>query len=65
MAIKDDDGFTPLHLAVLNSEGNPSGSRPVKALILKGSPTNLKDNKGHTPFDLTENIVDFDLKREI
>jgi ankyrin repeat protein len=57
MAIKDNDGFTPIHLAVLNSEGNPSGSRPVKALILKGSPTNLLDNQGHTPFDLTENII--------
>lgn len=40
---KDIDGYTAMHLAIKSAEklGN---SRPVRALIYHGAPTNIKDN---------------------
>lgn len=42
--MKNNDGQTPLHMAVTN--GN---TRIVRRLLLKGANRYLKDNDGNTP----------------
>mmetsp|Transcript_43314 Transcript_43314/g.41721 ORF Transcript_43314/g.41721 Transcript_43314/m.41721 type:complete len:142 (+) Transcript_43314:976-1401(+) len=50
----DQQGFTPLHLAVKSVEQLRS-SRPVRALLLKGADRNAKDSNGQTPMDMVDN----------
>lgn len=55
---KDQKGFTPLHLAVKSVEALRS-TRPVRALLLKGSDRLARDNDGRTAADhIPENIPD-------
>jgi ankyrin repeat protein len=42
LELQDDQGFTPLHLAVRSVEQLKS-TRPVRALLLKGSDREAKD----------------------
>ena len=48
---KDDNGFTPLHLAVMSVESLQS-TRPVRSLLLKGADRTVEDSKGRTPVEL-------------
>ena len=41
---RDDDGFTPLHLAALNSVSDDQSDEGVKALIESGADVNAKTN---------------------
>ena len=45
---QDYRGLTPLHLAVIASEELQS-TRSIRALLLKGADTNIKDNDGKIP----------------
>ena len=46
---QDDDGMTPLHLAVLSGKG-----RIVRKLKQRGASTLIKNAEGQTPLDLLE-----------
>jgi ankyrin repeat protein len=48
---KDDNGFTPLHLAVMSVESLKS-TRPVRSLLIKGANRAAKDNKGRKPVQM-------------
>lgn len=48
---QDCEGFTPLHLAVKSVETLKS-TRPVRALLIRGAPRNVKDKEGRIPSDL-------------
>ncbi len=53
--IQDQEGYTPLHLAVKSVEGVDS-TRPVRFLLVRGASTEIKDNKGRQPIDLAKDI---------
>ena len=55
ISLQDVDGFTPLHLAVKSSEQLKSG-RPMRALLMKGAPKDIRDKKGKLPIDLVNDI---------
>ena len=61
---KDQDGFTPLHLAVKSADQLQSG-RPVRALLMKGAIRDVRDNNGQTPHDLADQLNGRRLAREI
>lgn len=62
--MKDQDGFTPLHLAVKSADQLQSG-RPVRALLMKGATRDVRDNNGQTPHDLADMLNGRRLAREI
>lgn len=47
----DENGFSPLHLAV-QSVPALNSTRPVRALLLKGANRSVMDKKGRVPRDL-------------
>ena len=53
--IQDSEGYTPLHLAVKNVE-NLEMTRVVRALLIKGAKTDIKNNEGKNPIDLIKDI---------
>jgi len=53
---QDVEGYTPLHLAVKSVETLLS-TRPVRALLIRGAPRDIKDNKGRIPADLIQEIT--------
>ena len=53
--IQDKEGYTPLHLAVRSVDALES-CRPVRALLIKGASTNIRDKKGNLPFDYVRDI---------
>ena len=40
-------------------------TRPVRALLIRGAPRNVKDFKGKLPIDLTEDITSLSLKQQL
>lgn len=58
---QDCEGYTPLHLAVRSVETLKS-TRPVRALLIRGAPRNIKDNKGKRPIDLVKDITSISLR---
>ena len=56
---QDEQGLTPLHLAV-KSAGSLKTSRPVRLLLIRGARRDVRDNHGRKPIDLVEEI-DFPL----
>jgi len=62
--LKDNEGYTPLHLAVKSVE-NSGTTRPVRFLLLRGARTNIKDNKGKIPIDYVKDIRNADLQIEL
>jgi hypothetical protein len=53
---KEENGFTPLHLAVQSVEQLRS-TRPVRALLLKGADREVHDNKQRKPVELISSEV--------
>jgi len=51
--IKDNDGYTALHLAV-KSVDHVESVRPVRFLLIRGADKNVQDNDGNTPLDFIE-----------
>ena len=48
---RDEQGLTPLHLAV-KSVRTLNSTRPVRALLMRGAQRSLLDNQGRRPIDL-------------
>lgn len=61
---QDCEGYTPLHLAVRSVETLKS-TRPVRALLIRGAPRNMKDHKGRMPIDLVQDITSLSLKQTL
>ena len=55
ISIQNNQGKTPLHIAVLSAEDIASG-RTVRILVSKGAKVNAKDSKDRTALDTVENI---------
>lgn len=64
MSIQDNQGQTPLHLAVKSSEEVES-TRSVRYLLVKNSPTNIQDNNGEVPADFIEEIKSQEMQVEL
>lgn len=62
--MRDQDGYTPLHLTVKSADQLKSG-RPLRALLMKGALRDIRDQNGQTPFDLAEQLQSRKLAREI
>ena len=60
----DQDGYTALHLAVKSSEQLKTG-RPLRALLMRGAPRDIKSKKGKTPLDLVKDIESDALRQEL
>jgi ankyrin repeat protein len=56
----DNEGRTPLFVAMLNSKG--SGSM-IRSLVMNGADPNLSNLKGVSPLKLAESIANVDLKQ--
>ena len=61
---RDIEGFTPLHLAVRSVETLKS-TRPVRALLMRGAPRNVKDNKGRLPADLISDLSSASMRQQL
>ncbi len=61
---KDIEGFTPLHLAVRSVETLKS-TRPVRALLIRGAPRNVRDNKGRLPADLIGDLSSMSMRQQL
>jgi ankyrin repeat protein len=61
---KDMKGLTPLHLAVKSVETLKS-TRPARALLLKGSDRNAKDNDGKKAVDYITPSMPMPLQKEL
>jgi ankyrin repeat protein len=48
---QDDNGLTPLHLAVRAAD-NLKSTRSVRHLLIKGARKDVKDNFGRLPIDV-------------
>ena len=62
--MQDTDGYTALHLAVKSSEQLKS-CRPIRALLFRGAPKEVKDKSGNTPQDLAEKLESVTLRDEL
>ena len=49
--VRDNEGYTPLHLAV-KSVDIVESTRPVRFLLIRGANKDIRDNQGRTPLDL-------------
>jgi ankyrin repeat protein len=61
---QDIEGFTPLHLAIKSVETLRS-TRPVRALLIRGSSRNTRDKNGRKPADLVDSITIPSLQQEL
>ena len=64
LELHDQQGFTPLHLAVKSVEVLKS-TRPVRALLLKGAYRNSTDNSGKTPSEMVQDHLPDSMKEEL
>lgn len=62
--LQDQEGYTPLHLAV-KSVDLVNSSRPVRFLLIRGARTDIRDNKGRLPIDLVKDVRSKDLANEL
>ena len=58
---QDDDGYTPLHLAIDYAE-KEQNTRLVKILLLKGADRHAKNNEGKEPAEM---VKDSDMRDEL
>lgn len=61
---KDNEGYTPLHLAV-RSVDQVESCRPVRALLIKGCSTDIRDNRNKLPCEYVRDIQNIQLAREL
>ena len=64
MNLRDQEGYTPLHLAV-RSVDQVESTRPVRFLLVRGAEKNITDNKGNIPADLIADVKSPELAREL
>ena len=55
MNLPDQEGYTPLHLAV-KSVDSVESTRPVRFLLIRGADKERKDNQGRMPIDLVSEV---------
>ena len=55
ISLRNNQGKTPLHIAVLSSEEIDSG-RTLRLLVIKGAQIDVKDLKGRTAQDTVEYV---------
>lgn len=49
--LRDNDGYTPLHLAI-KSVDQVESTRPARFLLIRGANKSVRDNNEDTPLDL-------------
>ena len=64
LSTRDDEGYTAMHLAIKTSD-KLDNSRPVRALIYHGAPTNVKDSNGHEALDIARGLENPKIREEI
>jgi ankyrin repeat protein len=64
LSTRDDEGYTAMHLAIKTSD-KLENSRPVRALIYHGAPTNVKDANQNTALDIAKTLENQKIKEEI
>lgn len=64
LGMQDEDGNTPMHLAILASN-QLENSRLIRLLLFNGAPTDIRNAKGQLPVDLVPEIESPKLKLEI
>jgi len=64
--IQDNEGLTPLHLAVKSVDAVES-TRPVRFLLIRGADKTIQDNSNQTALDLVNNgeVKDRKFAREL
>ena len=55
--VQDEQGLTPLHLAVKTANSLKT-ARPVRLLLIRGARRDIKDKHGRKPIDLVEEAID-------
>lgn len=60
----DENGYTPLHLAVLSVEALGS-TRPVRALLIRAADRTIRDNKDRKPVDLINKDMNKSLRKDL
>jgi len=53
--IKDNEGFTPMHIAV-RSVDNFESCRPIRNLLIQGASLTIRDNKNKLASDYSDDI---------
>jgi ankyrin repeat protein len=61
---RDNLGNTALHLAIKSADNFPS-TRAIKELLIKGGDRNAQDNAGRKPIDITANLANTQLRKEL
>ena len=64
MNLPDQEGYTPLHLAV-KSVDSVESTRPVRFLLIRGADKERLDKQGRTPIDLLDEVRSPDLANEL
>lgn len=64
LELTDQNGLTPLHLAV-RAVPDLESTRTVRSLLLKGSSRSAVSNQGQTPIDMIKEKMDPGLKNEL
>lgn len=62
--LKDQEGYTPLHLAV-KSVDSVQSTRPVRFLLIRGARIDVNDNKERAAIDLVKDVRNRDLQHEL
>lgn len=60
----DNQGMTPLHLAIKSAESFQT-TRAIKELLIKGGDRKARDREGRLPIDLTVNIKSQSMRNEV
>ena len=55
MNIKDQEGFTPLHLAIKSTDTVES-TRPVRFLLIRGADKTALDKQNRTAMELVDEV---------
>ena len=64
MNLPDQEGYTPLHLAV-KSVDSVESTRPVRFLLIRGADKERIDKQGRTPMDILDEVRSPDLANEL
>lgn len=64
LELTDQNGLTPLHLAV-RAVPDLQSTRTVRSLLLKGSSRSARSNSGQTPMDMIKDTMDPQLQTEL
>ena len=64
--LRDNDGYSALHIAVRATEKQQSkNGRSVKALLYRGASTEIRDNNGNRPLEEVQKLNSISLRTEL